>query len=249
YRSQGQFENALASFNEAVEITTQSGDLEHLGYSHQAIAAVDTVFGDWDDAVSELRIALDLFQKIGSKQGQASCWALLTGVYCDRTSSLKNFDKAQECYAKAQEFGYGKILQLDLMEIYLQTGKYPDAAKMASDNFQDCQRSKNTECQAHALLSLSEAERLEGDLKASRSALDKARPMAANSPEVYLRGRLLYAEAPLLVSEGKLDEALVSYKQLISLIESLKGNLNVQEQRSISENYGFIYDELVSLLY
>ena len=135
------------------------------------------------------------------------------------------------------------------MEIYLQTGKYSDAAMIASESFQACQQSKNTECQAHALLSLSEAERLKGDLKDSRSALNKARPMASKSQEIYLRGRLLYAEARLLVSEGKLDEALVSYKELISLIESVKGNLSTQEQKSISENYIYIYDELVSLLY
>ena len=249
YRSQGQFENALASFNEAVEITTESGDLIHLGYSHHAIAEVDTVIGSWDDAVSESQIALDLFHKIGSREGQAACWAMLTSVYCDRSSSLKDFDKAKECYAKAQEFGYGKTLQFDLMEIYLQTGKYSEAAKLANESFQDCQQRKNTECQSYALLSLSEAERREGDLKASRSALNKARPTASQSPDIYLRGQFLYAEARLLVSEGKLDEGLASYKQLISLIESVKGNLSAQEQKSISENYGFIYDELVSLLY
>ena len=33
------------------------------------------------------------------------------------------------------------------------------------------------------------------------------------------------------------------------MIESVKGNLSAQEQKSISENYGYIYDELVSLLY
>jgi CHAT domain-containing protein len=249
YRSQGQFEHALASFNEAAEITSQSGDLQHLAYSHNAIARLDTVIGSWDDAVSESQIALDLFQRIGDRQGQADCWALLTGVYCDRSSSLKDFDKAQECYAKAQDFGYGKTLQLDLMEIYLQTGKYSDAAKIANESFQDCQQSKNTECQSYALISLSEAERRGGDLKASRSELNRARPIASQSPEIYLRGQFLYAEARLLVSEGKLDEGLASYKQLISLIESVKGNLSAQEQKSISENYGFIYDELVSLLY
>jgi hypothetical protein len=73
--------------------------------------------------------------------------------------------------------------------------------------------------------------------------------MASKSPEIYLRGRLLYAEARLLTSEGKLDAALVSYKELISLIESIKGSLSAQEQKSISENYGYIYDELVALLY
>jgi CHAT domain-containing protein/Flp pilus assembly protein TadD len=249
YRSQGQFENALAAFNDAVEITAQSGDLEHLGYSHHAIAELDTVIGDWDDAISESQLALDLFQKIGSKEGQANCWALLTEIYCDRSSPVKSIDKAQEYYAKAQEFAYGKILQLDLAWIYQQTGKYSEAAKMASDSFQECQQNRNTECQAYALLSLSEAERLEGDLKASRSALDTGRPLALQSRDIYTRGRFLLAEARLLVSEEKLEEALVSYKRLISLIESVKGNLNAREQKSIAENYGYIYDELVSLLY
>ena len=52
-----------------------------------------------------------------------------------------------------------------------------------------------------------------------------------------------------MTSERKLDEALASYKQLISLIEAVKGKLDATDQRSLSENYGYIYDELVSLLY
>lgn len=248
YRSQGQFEKALASFDEAVEITTQV-DLEHLGYSHIAIASLDSVIGNWDDAKNESEIALGLFEQIGQKEGQANCWAELTSIYCDRSSSLKDFDKAQQCYAKAKELGYGKILELDLMEIYLQTGKYAEAVQIALENFQSCQKSGTVDCQAHALISLSEAEGLKRDLINSRSALNRARPMVSQSPEIYLRGRFLYAEARLLVLEGKLYEALASYKQLISLIETVKGNLSAQEQKSISENYSYIYDQLVSLLY
>ncbi|HZV89180.1 MAG TPA: CHAT domain-containing protein [Candidatus Binatus sp.] len=249
YRSQGQFEKALTSYNDAVEITTQAGDLEHLGYSHLAIAILDAVIGGWDDSLSEATKALDLFQKTGNKEGQASCWAELTGIYCDRSSSLKNFDKARECYAKAQEFSDRRTLGLDLMEIDLQTGKFSEAAKFAEESLRECQKTKDPACQAHALISLSEADGLQGDLKGSRSALNKARPLTSQSPELYLRGRFLYGEARLLVKEGKLDEALLSYKQLISLIEKVKGNLSAQEQKSISENYGYIYDELVSLLY
>jgi len=249
YRSQGQFERALASFKEAIDITSGDGDLEHCAYSHLAVASLNTVIGGWDDATSESELALSLFQKIGNKEGQAACWALLTGVYSDRSSSLKNFEKAQECYRKAREFGYGKILELDLMEIHLQTGKYSEAARIASESIQDCLKARDTDCQAHGLLSLSEAKRLNGELRASRSALNEARPLASKSQEIYLRGRLLYAEARLLTSEGKLEEAQASYKQLITLIEAVKGKLDAREQKSLSENYGYIYDELVALLY
>ena len=99
------------------------------------------------------------------------------------------------------------------------------------------------------MISLSEAERLGGNLKASRSSLDAARPLVAKSPDLYLKGRLQYQGSRLLASEGKLNEALISYQRLIVLIETIKGRLGAQEQKGLAENYGFIYDELVALLY
>lgn len=249
YRSQGQYEKAFASFREALDITTREGDIEHCAYSHLAIASTDGMVGNWDDAISESETALSLFEKIGNKEGQANSWAELTGIYADRTSSVKDFNKAEECYRKALDLGHGKILDLDLMEIHLQTGRYYEAAKTARDRVQDCLKDKDDNCRAHALISLSEAERLSGNVRESRAALNEARPLVSRSPELYLRGRLMYQESRLLASEGKLNDALASYERLISLLESVKGKLDAQEQKSISENYGFIYDELVSLLY
>jgi len=249
YDSQGQYEKGLASFRDAAEITTKADDTEHSAYSHLALAGVVGFLGAWEDSVAESETALALFEKIGNKEGQAACWAHLTAIYSDRTSSIKDFDKAQECYRKALELGYGKTLDLDLMEIYLQTGKYGQAAKVAREAGQNCLKEKDPSCQAHALISLSEAERLAGNLTASRSALNEARPLVERSPDLYLKGRLQYQGSRLLASEGKTAEALASYRQIIALIETIKGRLATQDQRSIAENYNFIYDELVSLLY
>ncbi len=249
YDSQGEYEKGLASFRDAVEITTKAGDTEHSAYSHLALAAVVGFLGAWEDSVTETEIALKLFETLGNREGQADCWAHLTSIYSDRTSSLKDFDKAQDCYRKALELGYGKTLGLDLLEIYLQTGKYGEAARIAREDIQDCLKEKDTSCQAHGLISLSEAERLGGNLKASRSALNEARPLVAKSPDLYLKGRLQYQGSRLLASEGKLNEALSSYQQLIALIETIKGRLGAREQKGLAENYSFIYDELVALLY
>jgi CHAT domain-containing protein len=249
YREQGQFEKSFGIFRESVEITKQAGDLEHCAYSHLAIAELDGLVGAWEDAVTESEMALKLFQDIGHKNGQADSWAHLTGIYSDRSSSLKNFEKAQECYVKAEELGYGESLQLDLMEVYLQTARYAEAVKIAKDSVQRCTKEANVDCQAHGLLSLSEAQRLNGEIESARAALNQARPLVSKSRDIYLRGRLLYAEARQLKSEKRLDEALTSYKQLITLIETVKSALDVKKQKAISENYGYIYDELVSLLY
>jgi CHAT domain-containing protein len=249
YRRQGRFEKSLGAFHDAVEVTNQVQDVEHCAYAHLGAAGLDGLIGSWEDAVRETEVALDLFQKIGNKQGQASSWAALTGIYSDRSSSLKDFDKARQCYAKAQEFGYGTILQLDLLEVYLQTGKFSEAARIAGESVKSCIKTRDFDCQAHALLSLSEARRQSGEIKAAREALNQARPLASRSLDLYLRGRLLYAEARQLTSEHKLVEALASYKTLITLIETVKGSLDARDQKALSENYGYIYDELVSLLY
>jgi CHAT domain-containing protein/uncharacterized protein HemY len=249
YRRQGQFERSLAAFHDAVEVTRQAEDLEHCAYAHLGAAELDGLIGSWEDAVQETQVALDLFQKIRNKPGQASAWAALTGIYSDRSSSLKDFDKARQCYAKAREFGYGAILQLDLLEVYLQTGEYSEAAKIAAESIKSCVKSGDLDCQAHGLLTLSEAKRQSGEIREARAALDQARPLASKSLDLYLRGRLLYAESRQLTSERKFEEALASYKTLITLIETVKGNLAARDQKALAENYGYIYDELVSLLY
>ena len=248
YREHGQYEKSLATFGEAGEVTKRAGDTEHCADSHIAIAELDTMVGSWEDAVRDTQIALNLFQDIGDKKGQAAGWAVLTGIYSERSSSLKNFDKAQECYRKALELGGGENLRFELIEIYLQTGKYAEATKIAKDDFQRCAQANN-DCRANVLITLSEAQRLNGDINAARSSLNEALPLASKSQDLYLRGRLLYGEARQLTSEHKLNEALASYEKLISLIETVRGNLDAKEQRSISENYGYIYNELVSLLY
>jgi len=194
-----------------------------------------------------LQRASKLHREFTTPQGFS--WAYLTAAYSDRTSYLKDFDKAQECYRKAMELGYGKTLELDLMEIYLQTGKYAEAATIAKDQIQSCLKTKDTNCRAHALISLSEAERLRGNYKASRASLNEAGTLVTKSPDLYLRGRLEYQESRLLTSEGNLKAAVSSYKQVLSLVETIKEKLDSQEQKSLAENYGFIYDELVAVLY
>jgi CHAT domain-containing protein/tetratricopeptide (TPR) repeat protein len=249
YREQGSFEKALAAIRESAEIAKQAGDLTNCAYSALAIAELDTLIGDWDDAVRESETALKLFEQSGDKNGEGSAWGTLTSVYSERSSPLRDFNKAQECYAKAQELGYGENLQLDLVETYLWTGKYAEAVKIANDIVQRCTKDGNAECQAYALLSLSEAQRMSGEIGLGRASLNKAARLVSDSQELYLHGLFLYGEARQLTSEQKFDDALASYKKLIAMIETVKGRLSTQEQRALAENYEFMYDELVSLLY
>ena len=249
YRSQGQFEDALQVYKEAVDLTTQAGDLEHSAYSHLAIGSSEGDIGDWEEAVNEIETARRQFEQLNNKWGQALCWSELVRVYSDRESSLKDFDRAQECYRKAKDLDSTVVSSSALGEIYMQTGRYVDAQSAANELIHSCEKDADTTCHAHGLLSLAEARWHSGDLKGARSAFDQVPALVARSPNLYLRGRMLYGQARLLVKENRLTEALASYKDLIQLIELTKGHLDAKDQRALSETYGYIYDELVSLLY
>lgn len=249
YRSQGQFDRSLETLRDAENVTESAGLVDQCAFSHLASAQVETIVGAWDDSLADANAALKLYQSSGNKSGQGDVWALMTDIYADRSSSLKNFKEAHECYLKAEECGYGKGLQLDLMEMDLQTADFTEATKIAADRLQDCRSENDSSCEANAFVSLSEARRSAGNLRDARSALESARPMVSNGHDVYLEGRFKYAESRLLVSEGKLQAALVSYKSLIQLIETVRGRLNPRDQRAVEENYGYIFDELVALIY
>ena len=179
-------------------------------------------------------------------QGEEAADATLGELYGDRTSSIRDFDKALTYYQKATALGYAS--NADMLEIYIQKGQFADAIKAGHDVVEACVKAHNDDCQAHALISLSEAQRKSADLSASASALKEAQRVGTKSTDYYLQGRLLYGKAGQERAEGHLQQAASSYEQLISLIETVKGQ-GGKTQRSMAESYGFIYDELVSTLF
>ena len=189
------------------------------------------------------------FEQLNDKQGQAFCWSQLVDVYSERESTLKDFDRAQACYRKARELDPATVSSVALSEMYLQTGRYIDAQNAATEYIRSCEKDGDTTCHAHGLLSLAEAKWHSGDLKGARLAFDQVPALVAQSSNFYLQGRTLYGRARLLVKENRLAEALAAYKELIVLIEQVKGRLDGKDQRLLADTYGFVYDELVTLLY
>ena len=143
----------------------------------------------------------------------------------------------------------GANIQSDLVEIYSQNGRLSEAIAAAKTAIQECIKNHNLECQAGGLADLAEVERKNGDLAAAASSLKEARRLAPGIKDVYFQGSLLYREAGQQRAEGHLEQALKTYQELISLIERVKGQGDVKSQLSLSETYGYIYDELSSTLY
>src|ERR1039457_5195565 len=64
-----------------------------------------------------------------------------------------------------------------------------------------------------------------------------------------MTGRLYYGQANLLKANGQFESAVEQYQRVIEMLEQIKSNSDLDIRRKASENYGFIYGELVDTYY
>jgi len=247
YEKRGEFEKAIVAFQSATEIADSVGAQQNKGYVEIELADSDTILGVWDDALKAANAALETFRDMHNQSGEALANAELANIFCDRSSSVKDFDKARAYSATAEQLGYPD--NADLVEIDLQTQHYSDAVKAAQTGLTNCTQTKDAYCEAHALISLSEAQRKAGEISAAALSLRKAQERAAKIDDLYLQGRLLYGQAGQQRAERHLEQAAASYEKLVTLLETTKGQGDLKTERSIAESYDFIYDELLSTLF
>jgi CHAT domain-containing protein/tetratricopeptide (TPR) repeat protein len=247
YYRAGEFDRALQAAQQAERFASEAGDRQQSGRAYIALASICEILGQWEDAETAANKALQIFDSLKNSQGKAVAYIELAAIYGDRSSSLINFDKAMWAYSEATKLGNN--LQSELVEIYSQTGRLSEAIAAAKSAVQDCIRNNDTECEASALSDLAEVERKDGDLRGSASSLKEAKRLGAGIKDVYFQGSLLYREAGQLRADGKLEQALKAYEQLVSLVERVKDQGDMKSQRSLSETYGYIYDDLSSTLY
>jgi hypothetical protein len=250
YYQQGEIESTVIAAQKAVQFVNQSGDLTQTAYAYMTLSTFYRILGRSEDAATAAEKSLELFQSLNNPQGTVTAYTALVNIYGDRASSVRDFDKAMKYYSEGIKIGpFRSQLDGELVEIYVQTGRFAEAITTSESGYQSCVRSRDTDCQAGWLISLAEAQRKIGNLAASTSSLNQARHLAANSKDFYLQGRLLYGEAGLERARGNLEQAFRFYKVLISLLENVKGQGDPNTQRSVSESYAFIYDEITSTLY
>ena len=249
YEQKGQFEQARTAFRGALQTTQNANDLQHEAWSHLSLGELDALEGAWQDALDETTKARSIFQQTDDHDGESAADSDLANIYSDRTSTVQDFDMARKYIASAQKLHYSKLMAFDDVEIEIQTKKYSEAVTSAKQALAACRQDKDSACIASGLISLAEAARLSGNLKASEGELKNAEPLVAKNKDVYLRGRLLYGEANQERAAGDFRKAVGFYKEIIDLVDKAKGSIDPQLQLSMSDTYDFVYDELIDCLY
>ena len=253
YDAAGEYPNALLAFTAARDKAAAEKNLPSHAYSDLAIAGVFQIVGDWTSTLEHALAALNEFKSVGDENGELYAYSLLMAVYTERSSELKDFQKASSLYKEASSLkafqSESMSINAQLLEMYTQTKQYKELIKTATLLLSQCTAAKDNVCVAHAHLSLAEAHSAEGEYKASQEELKHAEPLVDAAHDYYLSGRFLYVRARVERNAGELDAAVKDYSDVVQMIGALQGGSDARETSAVFENYSFIFDELISALY
>jgi CHAT domain-containing protein/Tfp pilus assembly protein PilF len=255
YLNRGEFEEALAVLQEAITISDSAHQPLSSAQARLTLAEAFIDVGGWAESRDSVNAALPIFRQFHDTDSEITSYIELMDIYGARESDLKDLDKALENY----EAAYRRVgtddpartagLALDVEEIYWQQKRFKEAIAKVGEALDYYVRSKDDWDEANALITLAEAQRSSGDVKAAAISLGRAEPLVNRMHNFYMTGRLHYGQANLLKAEGEFEKAVEQYQRVIGLLEQVKASSDPDVRRKASENYGFIYDELIDTYY
>jgi CHAT domain-containing protein/tetratricopeptide (TPR) repeat protein len=253
--AEGQYQCSLTASQEAKEISDSANQPLNSAWAALDLSGVLEVIGSWDEALEQVNSALPALRQFKDLDDEALAYQELVGIYGARESEIKDLGKALEFHQLAYQL-VARIhperaagINLDLVEIYWDSGRFKDAITKASEALEYYRQQKNELGEASALISLAEAERSDGDLPAAAQSLQLAEPLVLHTNDFYTTGRLYYSKAGLLRKEGRFKEAIEQYERVIELLERFKSSADSHSRTLVSETYSFIYDDLIDAYY
>ncbi|HYX69752.1 MAG TPA: CHAT domain-containing protein [Terriglobales bacterium] len=257
YNAQGNFEKSLAELQEALAICRAGGPLAQQSTVRVLLYLAPTLqlVGEDEESLDHTLEALQIARRLSDQESQLLAYSELVSIYGDRTSTVKNFQKALEAYRAGQEIA-GKVAPgtyrpsfSSLIEVYFQRREYDKVVQLARQGMDLCLKNKDSQCEAHSWMSLAEGLREQGKFAEAEAALKKAEPLAARTGDYYTTGRLYYGQAGLAFKEGHYQQAVDLYLKVVSMLQQVQGGGSQEQQKSVQESYAFIYDDLIAALF
>jgi tetratricopeptide (TPR) repeat protein len=235
YDSLGQYLKAIDYYEQALNIAREINDLQSTGSQLGNLGNVYQSLGQYTKAIDYHKQALTIAQKIGDHQGQG-CHLGNLGIACE---SLGQHEKAIEYYEKAlniaQEIGDRRnegnqlnnlgIVYSDLGQYEKAIGYYEQALSIARDIGDRYHKGNHLGNLGSAYESLGEYTTA---AKYYEQALDVAQETSNREGEYSWLGNLGEVHRNL----GYLQESIEYYEQAIDVIETLRGELSVEEFKS-----------------
>jgi CHAT domain-containing protein len=255
YVDRNEFESALALLREARTISDSTHQLLNSAWASLDLAGVLEDVGAWQEALEAINLSLPIFRQFRDTVSETSAYADLVYMYFSRGSELRDLDKALEYdetayrMAKTNYPWQAAWLALQASNIYFEQKRFKEAIAKANEAVDYYVRTKDDLDQGKALLSLVNAQGSDDDVHDAAISLARAEQLVTSVPSLFTTGRFYYVRANLLKKEGKFTDAIEQYQRVIAMLEEIKSSDDLLITRKASENYEFMYDDLIDTYY
>ncbi len=232
-----EYQEAIELRLEAIEEAKRSNILPSIVWTTMVTGDTYGLLGDSEKAESyyEKAIMLQDTSGIASAAFDASA-ALRTG-------------RAKSAAAYFSEIGSqvaAGLAYLKLGDVMLKRRNYPFAQRQYNKALAEFNKSGSLEGIAMVKLMMAETQMNMGNTTASYTFLEEAR---SNTRQTETLWQIEFLLGQLEEKSGRTKEAIEAYKQSIAIIEEIRGNLTIDELKSVYVNDKIkVYDRLINLL-
>jgi CHAT domain-containing protein/tetratricopeptide (TPR) repeat protein len=255
YGNKGQYQDGVSTLREAKEISDDANQPLSSAWAALDLAAGLETIGNWQEASEQINSAIPILEQFKDIDDESSAYVELMAIYGARESDLQDLPQALHYYQMAYQLitkthpDRAAALDLDLTEIYWDQGRFKDAVAKATEALDYYRKLKDDLGEAGALVSLAESQRSYGDLAGAAKSLQLAEPLVHRVNNFYTLGRFLYGRAGLYRAQGRLNDAIAEYEEVIKMLEHFKSGSDQENRQHVAEHYDFIYDELIDANY
>ncbi|MEM7581546.1 MAG: tetratricopeptide repeat protein, partial [Cyanobacteria bacterium P01_A01_bin.80] len=150
YAQQGKVDEAIALYNQSLEITEKIGDAQGKAGSLYSLARIYAQQGNVEEAIALYNQSLDLYEKIGDAQGKAASLHQLAGIYAQQGNveeAIALFQEALEINKKIGEVQNRANTLWWLGHIAQQQGDNTTALEYLQESFQILQHIKSPDAE------------------------------------------------------------------------------------------------------
>ena len=249
----GNYTKALEYLKQALHISQELGEkyYQQLQLSH--IGQVYGALRDFNRALDYYGQSLKIMRDIGDIDSEAECLIAIAAIEYEKDEAKKSIEHIEQALKTLTETGNkreeGLAYEL-LANIYFDLAEYTKAINNFNLSINIAQKIKNRFGEATALNNSGKCYIRTGDYAKALATYKKALHIGENLKAAEIIWRAQYGIANVYEKQRKLSDALVYYKLSIDEIESVRGQILLEEHKSsFQENKIEIYKKLINLLF
>jgi len=250
----GQFEEALSNFQACLSMAESSLDRKGVAGALNQIGGAYGEIGDLEEALEKYHQALELARVTGYTLVEASALNNLGTTSIDLGNldlALEYFLEAEQAHEKAGDLHSLAGTRANIGQVYAMLGDYGHARDYFEQAGQMAEELGNLYLESVILNNQGLILLQAGETEAGLSMLEDALEIASSQENLSGKARTLASIGEHFLSQNQYEQAIPYLYDSIDTIESIQGNIQVEELRVAFSGSSHIqaYDDLLTALW